>query len=121
MSDRQISTQLTAIYKVLSRAYGPQHWWPGDTPFEIMVGAILTQNTSWSNVEKAIANLKRARKLTARGIANMPHAALAALITPSGYFNIKARRLKHFCEWLIRNGGYARSARRETQQLRRDL
>ena len=112
---------LIDVFDRLLAQHGQQHWWPGDTPFEIMVGAILTQNTSWSNVEKAIANLKRARKLTARGIANMPHAALAALITPSGYFNIKARRLKHFCEWLIRNGGYARSARRETQQLRRDL
>src|SRR3990172_8782459 len=104
MSDRQISTQLTAIYKVLSRAYGPQHWWPGDTPFEVMVGAVLTQNTAWTNVEKAIANLKKSRLLSLSRLHGAPGRQLAFLIRPSGYFNIKAQRLKNLTAFVA--GGH---------------
>lgn len=113
--------QLIGVFDRLLAQHGPQHWWPADSPFEVMAGAILTQNTAWSNVEKAIANLKQAGKLSADAIAAMPHAELAALLTPAGYFNIKARRLRHFCVWLLENGGIASLARRDTQQLRREL
>ncbi len=94
-----------SIYRSLHRHYGPQHWWPGETLFEIMVGAVLTQNTAWSNVEKAITNLKRARALSLSKIAAMPVQELARLIKPAGYFNVKARRLQNFCHWLQQQGG----------------
>jgi endonuclease-3 related protein len=97
---------LVEIYEALYAHYGPQHWWPGETPFEVMVGAILTQNTNWQNVEKAIVNLKGAGVLSARAIHDMPEPELAELIRPSGYFNIKARRLKAFIDYFItRYGG----------------
>lgn len=95
MRDKDIGKQLKAIYRALFKAYGPQHWWPGDTPFEMMVGAVLTQNTAWGNVEKAIANLKREKLLTPARLARVTRGRLATLIRPSGYFNIKATRLTH--------------------------
>jgi len=95
--------KLRVIYKTLFKAFGPQHWWPGDTPFEIAVGAILTQNTNWGNVEKAIDNLRAARALSAQKIHEMPIDKLAALIRPAGYFNIKAKRLKAFISFLMKN------------------
>jgi endonuclease-3 related protein len=94
---------LTEIYNTLFKSFGPQHWWPGETPFEIAVGAVLTQNTNWGNVEKAISNLKSTRSLDANILHKMPHAQLAALIKPAGYFNIKAKRLKNFLAFLITN------------------
>jgi endonuclease-3 related protein len=87
-------------YRRLHDAYGPQHWWPGDTPFEVMVGAILTQNTAWSNVERAIANLKAAHALDGTALLDLPEASLAELIRPAGYFNVKTRRLKALCAYL---------------------
>lgn len=84
-------------------AYGPQHWWPGDSPFEIIVGAILTQNTNWTNVEKAILNLKKADLLSPLHFRNVNEGELAELIRPSGYFNIKAKRLKAFIEFLFKH------------------
>lgn len=87
--------KLEKIYAALFRYFGPQHWWPGDTPFEIMVGAVLTQNTNWENVRRAIDNIKAARALDPDVLLDMPDARLAALIRPSGYFNVKARRLKN--------------------------
>src|SRR5215831_179490 len=81
------------MFDRLLRHYGPQHWWPGETPVEVMVGAILTQNTSWRNVEKAIANLKRAKALSLTKLLAMDETAVAELIRPAGYFNVKARRL----------------------------
>jgi endonuclease-3 related protein len=75
---------------------GQQHWWPGETPFEVCVGAILTQNTAWINVERAIANLKAARVLEPEKMFALPEAKLAELIRPAGYFNVKARRLRSF-------------------------
>lgn len=91
---------LHSIYQKLYHAFGPQHWWPGDTPFEIAIGAILTQNTNWTNVEKAIQNLKRNKALSVRALDTMPVRVLADLIRPSGYFNIKAKRLKSFITFL---------------------
>lgn len=92
---------LTKIYKTLYKAFGPQYWWPGDSPFEIAVGAILTQNTNWGNVERAINNLKAANALSAKAIHKMSHRDLALLIRPAGYFNVKAKRLKAFMDFLM--------------------
>ena len=83
------------------RQFGHQHWWPGETPFEVCIGAILTQNTAWSNVERAIANLKRARVLTPKKLLKLPESKLAELIRPAGYFNVKARRLRSFLKVLV--------------------
>jgi endonuclease-3 related protein len=91
---------LLMIYKMLFERFGSQHWWPGETPFEVAVGAILTQNTNWGNVEKAITRLKDRKKLHARALHEMPEDQLAALIRPAGYFNIKAKRLKEFVRFL---------------------
>ncbi len=84
---------LDEIYHHLLDHFGPQHWWPGDTALEIMVGAVLTQNTNWENVEKAIANLKGANLLDLHRLAETPTGMLAELIRPSGYYNLKAVRL----------------------------
>lgn len=113
--------RLLAVYRRLSAVHGPQHWWPGDTVFEIMVGAVLTQNTAWSNVEKAISNLKAAGALTPAAIVAAPHRRLAAWLKPSGYFNVKAQRLRAFCEWLIRRGGVRMLAHLPTDRLRAEL
>ena len=88
------------IYEVLFEAYGPQHWWPGETPFEVMIGAILTQNTSWKNVEKAIQCLKEKGVLDPRGIRQLKTSKLASMIRSSGYFRIKAERVKAFVDFL---------------------
>ncbi len=95
--------KLRIIYKELYKSFGPQHWWPGDTPFEVAVGAILTQNTNWGNVEKAINNLKAAQALNAKKIDKLNPNRLAALLRPAGYFNIKAKRLKAFISFLMKN------------------
>jgi endonuclease-3 related protein len=114
---------LTEIYELLYAAFGPQHWWPGETPFEIMTGAILTQNTSWGNVEKAIRNLKSADLLTAEALHRIDVSRLAELIRPAGYYNIKAKRLKSFVDWLFENyeGRLANLEHVNTDQLRAEL
>jgi endonuclease-3 related protein len=93
---------LEMIFDRLHNAFGPQHWWPGETPFEVAVGAILTQNTNWSNVEKAIMNLKQRKMLSAKKIHTISSGELALLIRPAGYFNVKAGRLKAFACFLIK-------------------
>lgn len=98
-----MSEQLPEIYALLFARFGPQHWWPGDTPFEVIIGAILTQNTNWSNVEKAIVNLKNQRLLTPAKLHAIDTKKLASLIRPAGYFNIKAGRLKNFLNWFFEN------------------
>ncbi|MDA1107746.1 MAG: endonuclease [Proteobacteria bacterium] len=113
--------QITAVYRKLYRQHGPQHWWPGETPFEVMVGAVLTQNTAWSNVEKAIANLRAARLLDAAAIIRTRPARLAKLLTPSGYFNVKARRLRSLCAWYVEQGGFDALSQRDTSRLRSEL
>ena len=100
-----IGETLSDIYQLLYDAFGPQHWWPGETPFEIVTGAILTQNTNWSNVEKAIANLKSAGYLMPDVLHRIDLAQLAELIRPAGYYNIKAKRLKNFVDWLFEHYG----------------
>lgn len=89
-----------SVHDRLLAAFGPQHWWPGETPFEVMVGAVLTQNTAWTNVERAIANLKAAQALSVAAILDMEDTDLADLIRPAGYFNVKTRRLKALCAFL---------------------
>jgi len=113
--------ELQWIYSTLLNAYGEQSWWPAESGFEVMVGAILTQNTAWSNVEKAIAALKAERLLTLDALLEVPHDRLARLIRPSGYFNIKAQRLMALCEFIRAEGGETTLAQLETQQLRRRL
>jgi endonuclease-3 related protein len=98
-SDRKAAI-LRAIFRKLSVHYGPQHWWPGDSPFEVCVGAILTQNTNWQNVERAIANLRAAGKLSFRTLYCTPLSELKQLIRPAGFFNVKAKRLRNFLEFL---------------------
>lgn len=114
---------LLRIYDKLYAFYGPQDWWPGDTPFEVAVGAILTQNTNWSNVEKAIANLKAARLLNAGSMHSVPIRRLASLIRPSGYFNVKAKRLKAFLSFLHKEfrGSMKEMKKAETGSMRQAL
>jgi len=99
MLDRK--TILLDLYARLYRAFGPRHWWPADSGFEVAVGAILTQNTAWRNVTKAIANLKAAHLLSPRGLHDVPTQDLAKAVRPAGYYNVKARRLKHFVDFLF--------------------
>ena len=112
---------LRKIHDLLYAANGRQHWWPGDGAFEIMVGAVLTQNTAWTTVEKAIANLKRAKALSPEAIVKAHPRRLAAWLRPSGYFNIKAKRLKAMCRWVMQQGGVSRLAKLATPELRHAL
>lgn len=113
--------QLLSLYRRLHAAYGPQEWWPADSAFEVMVGAVLTQNTAWTNVERAIANLKSRRCLTPRRILALSHNTLADHIRPAGYFNVKAKRLRNLCAWVVEQGGLCRLARKDTGWLRAAL
>jgi endonuclease-3 related protein len=123
MYDKKIRKKLISVYHVLFRAYGPQHWWPGDTPFEVMVGAVLTQNTSWTNVEKAIANLRRERVLSFSGMIRLAPQKLASLIRPSGYYNIKAKRLRQLLLFIHTqySDSLARMFAADSLHLRRQL
>ena len=94
---------LHQIYHRLFDCYGPQHWWPGDGPFEMMVGAILTQSAAWTNVEKSLSNLKNSRALSPSAIRNLPQEKLAGLIRSCGYFNMKAVKLKALADWFGRS------------------
>ncbi len=93
--------KLKSIYDKLYEHFGPQHWWPGETAFEVAVGAILTQNTNWGNVEMAINNLKKQGILNSGDLHSISHRKLASYIRPAGYFNIKTKRLKQFMNFLI--------------------
>ena len=115
--------RLLRIYDALSRAFGPMDWWPAESPFEVMVGAILTQNTAWANVEKAILNLKRRNAMHPAGLAGLAPEELARLIRPAGYFNVKARRLLSFLTYFLSGyeGDVGRMRRRKTPRLREEL
>lgn len=112
---------LNTVFRRLLSQHGPQHWWPGETPFEIMIGAILTQNTAWTNVERAIANLKQADCLSPECLLETPFEQVAAWLRPSGYFNIKTRRVRAFCEWYLQAGGYRNLKSGNTLDLRQAL
>jgi endonuclease-3 related protein len=92
---------IETIFQTLSAHFGPQYWWPGDGPFEVMVGAVLTQNTSWSNVEKALQRLKDADVLSAPALYQLDLDTLAEYLRPAGYFRVKAQRLKNLLHWLM--------------------
>jgi len=121
-----VARTLRTIYKKLYAAFGPQHWWPGDTPFEVAIGAILTQNTAWANAAKAISRLKQERMLDPVRLSTLPKQRLATLVRSSGYFNQKAQRLKIFVGYLLEKqrgkigrmrGLSLNSARRELLEL----
>jgi endonuclease-3 related protein len=100
MDDQSLSQILIDIYRRLFERFGPQHWWPADEPFEVIVGAILTQSAAWGNVEKAIANLRAAEALSAGALRRLSRPKLAKLVHPCGYYNAKALKLKSFAFWL---------------------
>ena len=115
------AAQLVRVYTALRKSFGHQKWWPGDTPFEVMIGAILTQNTAWTNVEKAILNLKKAGKLSFEALRRVPAKKLSQLIRPAGYFNVKADRLKCFMDFLDREcRGDLSELKRETMPVLRE-
>jgi endonuclease-3 related protein len=115
--------KLNNIFEILYNTFGPQHWWPGDSPFEVAVGAILTQNTNWSNVKKAIENLKKYKLLEPYKIYKIDHKKLSELIKSSGYYTIKAKRLKSFIDFLIKeyNGKIESMNNEDTFLLRKKL
>lgn len=115
--------QIRSYYRVLYETWGPQHWWPAQSQFEVIVGAYLTQNTAWTNVEKALANLRKVRLLNVSGIRRVSLTELEGLIRPAGYFRQKAKRLKLFVEFLDRqyNGSLAMLFERPTRELREEL
>jgi len=118
-----LNHKLEDIYEKLYRRFGPQAWWPGETPFEVIVGAILTQNTNWQNVAKAINNLKQAKVLSPKKLYSLPRPRLAKLIRPSGYFNIKAKRLREFLNFLFKNygGSLKKMFSRPLEDLRKEI
>ncbi len=100
MDDKKLKGVLTDVYQRLFKAYGPQLWWPAEERIEMIIGQILTQSAAWTNVVKAIINLKKANALSFKALRDLPQDELAKLIFPSGYFNVKARKLKAFAEWI---------------------
>jgi endonuclease-3 related protein len=92
---------LDEVYRRLFDAFGPQHWWPGDSPLEVVVGAVLVQNTSWANVEKALARLREAELLDPHALLALPVEELEEYIRSAGYFRVKARRLHHLMQFLV--------------------
>ncbi len=108
-------------YDRLLDTYGKQAWWPAQSRFEIIIGAILGQNTAWVNVEKAIANLTSQHITTAYTILATPIASLAEFIRPSGFFNVKAKRLRAFCQWFCDVGGFDYLETQSTTDLRQQL
>jgi len=96
---------LLATYQLLYDRYGPQHWWPAETPLEMIIGAILTQSAAWTNVEKAIHNLKANGALSVEWLRILPQDELARLVHPSGYYNVKARKIRAFVDWLAEEYG----------------
>lgn len=120
---KAVKEEIALYYESLYTAFGPQGWWPGKTRFEVIVGAILTQNTAWSNVEKAIRNLKSEKLLTPERLNGVSADRLANFIRPAGYFNVKAKRLKNFTGYLFKehNGSLDRLFKKAPAALRAGL
>jgi len=120
---RGLRHRLLRLYDAALSVLGPQHWWPAESQFEVAVGAILTQNTAWINVERAIANLKGARLLSPAALARVPFGELARALRPSGYFRVKARRLKAFIQhlWKHHGGSLRRMLARPLPTVRAEL
>jgi endonuclease-3 related protein len=115
--------RVVAMYSILTEAWGRQHWWPAATPFEVIVGAFLTQNTNWTNVEIALAQLRSARGLSLAGIRKIPVRRLEKLVRSSGYFRQKARRLKKFVKFVdqLYGGSLRKMFEQPTAKLREEL
>jgi len=115
--------ELNLIYRRLYSRFGPQYWWPAESPFEVMVGAILTQNTNWRNVEKAIGNLKKKRLLKPDKLYRISQKKLGSLIKPAGYYNIKAKRLKNFLDFFLKHyqGNQKKMSAQDIKSLRQEL
>lgn len=120
-STRTIPERVRHAYRTLLDHHGPQHWWPAQTPFEVMVGAVLVQNTAWKNVERAVTQLREAKALDADTLLALPEAELAQLIRPAGYFNVKAKRLRHLVRWSRDQGGMDKLKYWSTSRLREAL
>jgi len=114
---------LDNLYRHLTAHYGPTHWWPGDTPFEVAVGAVLTQNTAWTNVEKAIAGLKAEHLLEPGALLECPTELIETALRPCGYFRVKTKRLRAFCRYLDERygGSMTRMAETSLEDLRPEL
>jgi endonuclease-3 related protein len=123
MNQTTINEKLLSIYNRLFVRYGPQHWWPAEEPFEVIVGAILTQSAAWTNVEKGIRALKQAHVLSAEGLRKLSQSELAGLIHSCGYYNAKAAKLKAFVHWFGQNydDSLERMFARDTSSLRAEL
>ncbi len=113
--------ELYNIYQRLLEAFGPQHWWPAETPLEIIIGAVLTQNTAWTNVEKAIANLKKAHLLNLNRLNTVSTKTLKRLIRPAGYYRVKTKRLRAVINFIVTKGGIAKLKKVSTPTLRNEL
>ena len=118
-----MKSSLIAIYKSLYDVFGPQHWWPAKTRFEIIVGAILTQQTTWENVEKAIKNLQEKHLLTIESLANTPLKKIEKLVQPAGYYHQKSKRLKEISTYFLRKyqGNLNKLFKNNTKSLREEL
>ena len=114
---------LITVYKSLYRTFGPQHWWPAKTKFEIIVGAILTQQTTWKNVEKAIKNLRENRLLTIKSLANAPLKKIEELVQPAGYYHQKSKRLREISTYFLNHyqGNLNKFFKKRTKNLREEL
>ena len=113
--------ELMRLYAALRNYYGPQNWWPGESPFEIAVGAILVQRTTWENAARAIAGLRACECLTVAGVLALSADTLATRIRPAGFYRAKSRCLRGFCEWLLGVGGFAGLGERPTAAIRDQL
>jgi endonuclease-3 related protein len=118
-----MAATLQDVYDRLLAAYGPQHWWPGRTPFEVLVGAVLVQNTAWQNVTKAIENLHQRDLLEPAALYAVPVEELEELIRPAGYFRVKARRLRNLLALVVERygGSLKKMFRRDAAALREEL
>jgi len=118
-----MAVDLYEVYERLLAAYGPQHWWPADSPFEVIVGAVLTQNTNWQNVAKAIRNLREADLLSLHGLHELSAEELAEYIRPCGYYQLKAGRLKNLLRFIVQqyDGDLEQMFARPRDELREEL
>lgn len=118
-----MKNRLELIYRKLFSCFGPQYWWPAETPFEVIIGAILTQNTNWLNVEKAIGNLRQHKLLTPERLYRLKDKELALKIRSAGYYNIKAKRMKEFLNFFLEEYSWnlKKMAAQSTLRLRRQL
>jgi endonuclease-3 related protein len=112
---------LERLLAELARGFGPQRWWPAETPFEVLVGAILTQNTAWANVERALASLKARTRLTPARLLALGAEELGELVRSSGYFRVKARKLHALSEWYLAAGGLRALSEAPLATLRAEL